>query len=157
DYFAFKESSLQKVHVADGRMFLRRSTAKYDLIILDAYVRSRYGSSIPQHLATKEFFEIVRDHLNTNGVVAYNVIVTVSGWHADMIGAMYRTLQSVFPQVYLFPARGSLNVVMIATRSPVLFDLSAIRSRAYQVVQARQVTFPRLRERAEVFQARPPA
>jgi spermidine synthase len=41
EYFALKESERQKVHVADGRMFLRRSTAKYDLIILDAYVRSR--------------------------------------------------------------------------------------------------------------------
>jgi len=48
-----------------------------DLIILDAYVQGRYGSAIPQHLATKEFFELAREHLTTNGVVAYNVIGTL--------------------------------------------------------------------------------
>jgi spermidine synthase len=52
DYFKFTESARQKVHEADGRVFLRRSTAHYDSIILDAYVTSRYGSSIPPHLVT---------------------------------------------------------------------------------------------------------
>jgi len=80
NYFYFRESERQKVTSADGRMFLRRSTAKYDLIILDAYVRGRYGSSIPQHLATKEFFELARQHLNpTNGILADNVIGGING------------------------------------------------------------------------------
>src|SRR5204862_5260858 len=63
EFFHFKESDRQKVQVSDGRVFLRRSTAKRDLIILDAYVQGRYGSSIPQHLATKEFFELDRDRV----------------------------------------------------------------------------------------------
>ena len=82
DYFNFKESDRQKVTVEDGRVFLRRSTELYDLIILDAYVHSRYGSAIPQHLATKEFFELARDHLSTNGVLVYNVIGTMNGWQS---------------------------------------------------------------------------
>jgi spermidine synthase len=40
-YFNFKESARQRVEISDGRMFLRRSTAKRDLIILDAYVQGR--------------------------------------------------------------------------------------------------------------------
>ena len=111
-------------------MFLRRSTARYDLIVLDAYVSGRYGSSIPQHLATKEFFELVHDHLTTNGVAAYNVIGTVNGWHAGIVGAIYRTLKTVFPQVYLFPARSSQNVVLVATRSATRADLFTLRQRA---------------------------
>ena len=156
DYFNFKESARQQVHVADGRVFLRRSTARHDLIILDAYVSGRYGSSIPQHLATKEFFELVRDHLTTNGVVAYNVIGTVNDWHAGIVGAIYRTLKTVFPQVYLFPARSSQNVVLIALRTGTRTDFSTLRQRAALLVQMRRVSVPGFRERLEVFQALPP-
>ncbi len=156
DYFKFKESEKQKVHVADGRVFLRRSTARHDLIILDAYVGGRYGSSIPQHLATKEFFELVRDHLTTNGVAAYNVIGTTSDWHAGIVGAIYRTLKTVFPQVYLFPARNSQNVVLLATMTGLKADIYTLRQRAAVLVQSRRVTIPGFRERLEVFQAQPP-
>ncbi len=156
DYFGFRESERQKVHVADGRVFLRRSTARYDLIVLDAYVNGRYGSSIPQHLATKEFFTLVRDHLTTNGVVAYNVIGTLNDWHAGIVGAIYRTLKTVFPQVYLFPARNSQNVVLVATRSAVRDDLFALRRRAAVLVQTGRITVPGFREWVEAFQAQSP-
>lgn len=156
DYFKFTESERQKVHVADGRVFLRRSTARYDLIILDAYLGGRYGSSIPQHLATKEFFELVRGHLTTNGVVAYNVIGTTSGWRTGIIGAIYRTLKTVFPQVYLFPARSSQNVVVLATMTGLKPDIYTLRQRASVLMQMRRVTLPTFRERLEVFQGQPP-
>jgi hypothetical protein len=97
---------------------LRRSREFYDLILLDAYVRHRYGSQIPQHLATREFFELTRDRLTTNGVLAYNVITVSRLGGRDAAPALARTLQSVFPQVYTFQAQDSLNAVLIATRNP---------------------------------------
>jgi spermidine synthase len=157
DYFTLRESERQKVQISDGRVFLRRSVATQDLIILDAYVQGRYGAGIPQHLATKEFFELVRDHLTTNGVVAYNVIGTVSDWHADIVGAIYRTLQAVFPQVYLFPAQTSRNVVIIATRAAERADLNVLRQRAALLVNARRTLFPGFRQRLEAFHPSRPA
>ncbi len=74
EYFGLKESPRQRIHVADGRVHLRRTETKYDAIILDAYVKNRYGSFIPYHLVTAEFFKLAKEHLTTNGVVAYNVI-----------------------------------------------------------------------------------
>lgn len=126
DYFQLRETDQFKVHIADGRQFLKRSTTRYDVVILDAYGRNRYGSYIPSHLVTKEFFELVRDHLTTNGVVAYNVIGSLQGVRSDLIGAMCRTMKSVFPHIYFFPAKESLNVVVIATRSnrPMTFALA---------------------------------
>jgi spermidine synthase len=157
-FFRFTESDRQKVQAADGRMYLRRTTAKYDLIILDAYVQGRYGSSIPQHLATKEFFELARDHLNpTNGIVAYNVIGNIRGWHANIVGAIYRTLKSVFPQVYLYPATTSQNVVLVATTAKVAADVSSLRLRATQLVQSGRITLPRFLDRVERVQWQPPA
>lgn len=155
-YFSFRESERQRVFVEDGRMFLRRSQAKYDLIILDAYVQGRYGSSIPQHLATREFFTILRDHLTTNGVVAYNVIGTLAGWRADIVGAIYRTLESVFPQVYCFPAKSSQNIVLVATRASVKADLPALRQRAVTLMQLRRITLPGFLERLNSLQSTPP-
>jgi len=156
DYFHFRQSDRQKVQVEDGRVFLRRIPAKYDLIILDAYVQGRYGSGIPQHLVTREFFELVRNHLSTNGLVAYNVIGTPSGWRADIIGAMYRTLKAVFPQVYYFPAKTSLNVVFIGTRTAFRPELAALRQRAAQMVADGRLKLPGFRERLEGFQTQPP-
>ncbi len=155
-YFGFQESASQKVHLEDGRVFLRRTRSQYDLIVLDAYVQGRYGSSIPQHLATREFFELVRDHLTTNGIVAYNVIGTVNGWHADIVGAIYRTLKAVFAEVYMFPASSSRNIVLIATKSGVKAELNTLRQRAALLEQSRRVALPGLRQRVEAFQSRPP-
>ena len=156
-YFGFEESERQRVFVEDGRVFLRRNAARYDLIVLDAYVQGRYGSSIPQHLATKEFFELVRDHLTTNGIFSDNVIGTLDDWHAGIVGAVYRTLKAVFPRVYLFPAKSSMNVVIQATRATVLPDLNGLRQRAALLAQTGRLTLPGFRERLERIRFTPPA
>jgi spermidine synthase len=156
EYFQFKEGERQKVWVEDGRVFLRRNPTRRDLIILDAYVQGRYGSAIPQHLATREFFELVRERLTTNGIVAYNVIGSMQGWHADIVGAIFRTLKAVFPQVYAFPARSSQNVVLVATRAAVRADPNALRQRMGFMIQAGRLNMPTFRERFEAFRTQPP-
>jgi spermidine synthase len=156
NFFEFEESEHQRVFIEDGRLFLRRNARRYDLIILDAYVQGRYGSSIPQHLATKEFFELVRDHLTTNGIFADNVIGTLNDWHAGIVGATYRTLKTVFPQVYLFQAKSSMNVVIQATRATVLPDMNGLRQRAALLAQTGRVTLPGFSERLERIRMSPP-
>jgi spermidine synthase len=157
DFFQFHESPRQRVIASDGRMFLRRSTARYDLIILDAYVKGRYGSSIPQHLATKEFFELAQQHLNpTNGILAYNVIGNINGWHANILGSIYRTLKAVFPQVYFFPCRSDQNVVLLATTASVNAELPALRQRALFLFQSGRVTLPEFLLLLGQFQSQPP-
>lgn len=155
-HFGFKESERQKVTIEDGRMYLRRSRSRYDLIVLDAYVQGRYGSSIPQHLATKEFFEMARDHLSTNGVVAYNVIGSVNAWHAEVVGAIYRTMKAVFPQVYVFPARTSGNVVLVATKAGGKVDIQPLRQRAVRLLDSGRIRLPGFLQRLECFSAVPP-
>jgi spermidine synthase len=157
NYFRFTPSERQKVETSDGRVFLRRAKAHYDLIILDAYVQGRYGSGIPQHLATREFFEIVRDRLSTNGIVAYNVIGSMSGWRADLVGALYRTLRAVFPQVYCFPAKSSQNIVLLGTKAAGRAELTGLRQRADLLIRSQRIKLPSFRERLEGFQTLPPA
>ena len=156
-FFQFKESPKQRVQVADGRVFLRRSRSVYDVIVMDAYVKGRYGSFIPYHLATKEFFELADGHLSTNGVLAYNVIGTLQDWQADILGSVYKTMKAVFPQVYLFPAQSSMNVVLIGVKSAPKLDAAAIAQRTDALIQSGCVTLPAFRTRIRVFQADPPA
>ena len=87
-YFSVQETPTHHMHISDGRQYLRRTQKKYDVMILDAYKSGRYGSFIPYHLVTKEFFELAREHLTENGVVVYNVIGTMQGWRADILGAV---------------------------------------------------------------------
>ena len=155
-YFFVSESPTHHVHLSDGRLYLRRTQKKYNAIILDAYRASRYGSFIPYHLATKEFFEIARDRLTENGVVVYNVIGTLQGWRADILGAVYKTLKSVFPQVYLFPATDSWNIVMVATKKSEPVALTTLLQRADELTARKRVTMPTFRKRVAAFQATVP-
>jgi spermidine synthase len=157
EFFQFKENTKQVVHIEDGRTFLRRTQQQFGAIIMDAYVQTRYGGSIPYHLATKEFFELAAKRLATNGVLAYNVMGSVQNFQPDTVGSIYKTLKAVFPQVYLFPARDSLNIVLIATKTGEAFNFSTIHSRATALIQAKRVTLPTFRGRLYAFRADPPA
>jgi len=158
EYFFVTESPNHKIHISDGRVFLRRATKFYDVILMDAYATTRYGSSVPPHLTTKEFFIIARNHLTTNGVLAYNLIGEMSGWNEEFVGTMYRTIKEVFPQVYLFPARDSKNVVLIATRSAEAYNAARVQKHGGDLVRSKRVRLPTFMTRLQAFvNTAPPA
>lgn len=134
NFFHVRITDRHRVFIEDGRSHLRRSREKYDLIVLDAYVKHRYGSHMPHHLATREFFEIARDRLTPEGVLAYNVITTLQLGNSDATRALARTLLQVFTQVYVFQASDSRNAVLIATRDPRRRTPPELRQRAAQLV-----------------------
>jgi spermidine synthase len=155
-FFVVTESATHKIHVMDGRVYLKRAKTEYDAIIMDAYTSNRYGSYIPYHLATKEFFKLASDHMTGNGILCYNVIGTMYGWRADILGALYNTLKEVFPQVYLFPANESQNVVVLATKNPQKYTKAKILSEVNQLIKTGRMSNPQMRARAFVFVDFPP-
>src|SRR5918996_4436491 len=66
-FFDLHNPKLEVFH-EDARPWLRGSDGGYDVIMVDAY-RQPY---IPFYLATREFFELVRDRLAPGGVVIVN-------------------------------------------------------------------------------------
>ncbi|HUZ07148.1 MAG TPA: fused MFS/spermidine synthase [Candidatus Paceibacterota bacterium] len=155
-YFNVVETPKFKIHINDGRVFLRQTTNIYDVILMDAYSTTRYGSSLPRQLTTKEFFTLASRHLSTNGILAYNVIGQIQGFRATLIGAMYRTLSAVFPQVYMFPAVESQNVVFVATKSAEPFNYTRAAAEAYKLIDAGTVTLPTFSLRVKSFMNQPP-
>jgi spermidine synthase len=105
---------IRRLHVvtADARPFLRRTHARYDLIVVDAY-RQPY---VPFYLATQEFFRLVRARLAPGGIVALNV-ATVPGDHRLARGVA-GTLRTVFPQVLTWQAL-KLNQLVLGLTRPV--------------------------------------
>src|SRR5690606_6813758 len=91
-----------------------------------------------------------------DGVLAYNVISTLRGYNADIVGALYRTLQDVFPQVYWFQARTSYNIVIVATMSDKRHTLAELRTIANKLVEDKKVALPGFLQRLDNFQAQPP-
>lgn len=156
DHFGVKESQTLKIQVQDGRMYLRRTRQRYDVILMDAYVKNRYGSCIPYHLVSREFFELARDRLGPNGILAYNVIGTLRGYRASLLGSVYATLKEVFPQVYIFPTPGSYNVVVIATRSEDKATVAVLNQRANALQQAGQQLPTKLRPIISCLRTVPP-
>lgn len=103
-YFGFRSEDCRVFH-ADGRQFLRSTDERYDLIIMDAF-----GSgSIPFHLITKEFFELIQEHLQPDGVFAINV--QSIGWESQLVKAVAATLKSVFSEVFALPLHEPPNVL----------------------------------------------
>jgi spermidine synthase len=108
------------VHDLDARAYLRRTDRRYDVIIVDAY-RPPY---VPFYLATREFFELVRERLNPGGVVALNVATTPDDHRlAEEIGG---TLASVMPDALAWQAL-RFNQIVIGLRD--LLDWNVTTSR----------------------------
>ena len=156
-YFTLTESPKLNINIDDGRVFLRRSTNTYDVILMDAYsTKPPYGSALPRQLVTKEFFTLASQHLSTNGVLAYNVIGQIQGYRATLVGAMYRTLSEVFPHVYMFPAVESMNIVFVATKSKTTMNSVRASGMAYALIDAGKVTLPTFTTRVKSFTDRRP-
>jgi spermidine synthase len=93
------------LYTADARPWLQASSARYEMIFLDAY-RQPY---IPFYLVTHEFFEVVKDHLDPGGVFVVNV-GHLPGSHA-LEQVVSATLRSVFPVVIRDPVSGTNTLV----------------------------------------------
>lgn len=89
----------------DGRTYLNRVAAgSYDLIFGDAF-KSFY--TVPHQLTTKEAVQKHFDALSEDGIVALNVIGSVSGDVGKFFRAELATYKAVFPQVEVVLTRNS--------------------------------------------------
>jgi spermidine synthase len=116
-FFRLNEHPKVQAHAGDARHFLRsQKDQRWDLIFGDAYAGIR---SIPSHLVTQEFFQLVSNHLTPEGVFVMNAITAVQGEKAELLGGILATLRSVFPHVETFAVQGprlaTQNVIILAS------------------------------------------
>jgi spermidine synthase len=109
-YFDLEGPDLH-TYTDDARPWLRQSDGDYDVIVVDAY-RQPY---IPFYLATREFFELVRDRLAPGGVVVVNV--GHPDGNDDLEKAISATMADVFPTVIRDPLEDS-NTLVLGSEAP---------------------------------------
>jgi predicted membrane-bound spermidine synthase len=90
--FWFDPAATTILH-ADARVALKRSTDTFEVIVGDAFT----DIAAPEHLVTREFFELVSNRLTPDGVFAMNLIDNVD--RLDALAAVVATLRDVFPSV----------------------------------------------------------
>jgi spermidine synthase len=111
-YFGVRETDRLHIIETDGRVYLARHKALYDLILLDAFREL----GVPFHLLTKEFYSLVKEHLAPGGAVATNVAGGTRLYSSTLI-----TLRAVFPTVDVYPDfedADQTQVVTVAASTP---------------------------------------
>ncbi len=110
-YFELPENI--NVTTYDGRAYLNAIDKKYDVIMVDAY----QDITIPFQMSSVEFFELVKEHLNDDGIIIVNMNMrgnsdgSINDYLAD-------TISTVFSEVYTADVAGSTNRELYASNNP---------------------------------------
>jgi spermidine synthase len=157
-FFSFAPDARTSVSVQDGRRFLVTTRNQYDVIIVDAY----YAESIPFHVTTVEFMQLLKRRLNPGGVGIFNVIGSVTGPDSKLVRSEYKTIRQVFRSCGYFPIlevgeqpndyspTNVRNVILVASEQPLA--PAEVRRRAAGVKNQR---LPHLLPAAEAFTGKP--
>jgi len=124
-YFDVRSGGNVRVHTADAVQFVESTADRYDLILMDAFLRPSGDTDttgVPTRLKTLEFLGRLKGILAPGGVVAFNI--NEHGRMDDDIAAV----KTVFGGVAVYGAPPSDNKVVIATEGALATD-EALRAR----------------------------
>ena len=123
EHFTYGRAVFPNIDVIheDARMFLRRSTAAYDVVYLDVF---DHLLTVPWTMVTVEALNDMSALLEPDGVFAANVLSPLAGPGTGFLERFQATLEEVFAEVrvYLTDADADLeatqNLIVIASQSP---------------------------------------
>jgi len=118
-YFDVRSGGNVRVHTADAVKFVESTADRYDLILMDAFLRPSSDTDttgVPTRLKTLAFLGRLKQALAPGGVVAFNVNEHAS--MADDIAAV----AAAFGHVAVYRCPPSDNKVLIATESGLATD-----------------------------------
>ena len=131
-YFAVQTGDRLRIHIGDGRTFLKQARRSWDLIVIDAYSTNRYGDTLPPHLVTREFFNDAAARLGDGGILHFHCAFH----NTRLMASLHRTLRSVFPAV--LRTRGEL----LASHVPMIVPKEVLLARARASPAARLPELP---------------
>ncbi len=129
----FELPSSPRVHVLtdiDARTFVQCTSRRFDLIVVDVYAQQVY---VPFQTCTAEFFQLCRDRLEPEGLLAANL----SGFSVRdaSIRAISNTAAKVFGDVSVLRVAGGRNFVLISARDGDVPSRDAILEAAPSALQ----------------------
>ena len=125
-YFFLKESPRYKVHILDGRVFLKNQIGgeTYDMVFLDAFK----SGSVPYHLKTVEFYREIKAVLCPDGLVCSNLY----GKSNEMKPSDRKSFQKVFSNIYTFEDPDRVATVLLAQNGEKQWSAKDFRNSANQ-------------------------
>jgi spermidine synthase len=133
------------VHHTDGRLFLKQSSKRYDVIIVD--LPDPHTAQL-NRFYTREFFGTAAEKLNPDGILSFQVSASenyITDELAKYLRCINKTLQTVFPKTAFIPgntvhffASNTSNELVI--NSDVL--ISRLRERNIQTQYIREYFIP---------------
>jgi spermidine synthase len=118
-YFDVRSGGNVRVHTADAVRFVESTADRYDLILMDAFLRPSSDTDttgVPTRLKTLEFLGRLKSALAPGGVVAFNV--NEHDKMADDIAAV----TTAFGQVAVYRSPPSENKVIVAAEGAMPTD-----------------------------------
>ena len=115
-YFDANEQAL-KYQIGDGRVSLKKIKGNFEIIIIDAYTQQHY---LPPHLVTEEFFSLVQEKLDSEGILIANV--NARSTNSPLFKAITTTLGQVFSQVRFVPIPDTYNYLIFASNKRDFFS-----------------------------------
>ena len=123
-YKYFKMNEDVNVICDDGRNYVARDKNTYDIILVDAYS----SISAPFHMTTVEFFTLVKDHLNDDGIMMMNVNM-YSDKKGSFSSSLCDTAYSVFNNLYAYRVDGGSGMEVFASKNkemPLIDNVKAV-------------------------------
>jgi len=112
EYFGVRPGGNVRVHTADAVAFIESSADRYDLILMDAFLRPSGGTDptgVPAQMKTLAFLTRLKQTLAPGGVAAFNI-----NEHATMAGDI-TAVRTAFGNAAIYRCPPSANKVIIAT------------------------------------------
>lgn len=131
-YFGARSGGNVRIHTADAVTFIESTTDRYDLILMDAFLRPSDDTDttgVPKGLKTIEFLQRLKLTLAPGGVVAFNV-----NEHESMTEDI-AAVTTAFGHAVVYRCPPAQNKVVIATENGLASD-DELRGRI-QVLDAR--------------------
>lgn len=133
DYFSLKDDSRTTIIIDDARRYLTHNDKKYDLVLVDAY----RGKSIPYHLASVEFVQLLKQRTNDKGVVIINVISSLEGRDSKQFELLYNIYSSQFNNSIVLPIQKDnpgikQNIVLVMSNNDMTKFKKKYKDQIYQ-------------------------
>lgn len=129
DFFDLKSYPINTIFM-DGRVFLQKDDKKYDLIFGDTF---NSFMSLPWHLTTKEFNDLIKSRLAENGIYAVNFISAFKGKNSAFFQSMFSTFKQTFDNYQIF-SFGDLslypqNIILVGINSDIRIDPEVLKEK----------------------------
>lgn len=111
EFCGFLEDERLRAYIEDGRDFIERHKAAYDVIVLDCFSHE----AIPEHLLTLEFLLEVRRSLSPEGIAVANIWGRTDN---RLYEHMLLTYRAAFEEVYVLDVPDSGTKVFVALTQP---------------------------------------